>query len=41
METVYQILKMLLIAVFSIEQLFAPRIAGGDFPQSGPAAPGD
>ena len=41
METIYQILKMFFIFVFSLEQLFAPRIAGGDFPPSAPAEPGD
>ena len=41
METLYQILKMTLVLVFSLEQLFAPRIAGGDFPPSGQAIPGD
>ena len=32
---------MLLVFVFSLEQLFAPKIAGGDFSPSGPAVPGD
>ncbi len=41
METLYQILKMVLVPVFSLQQLFAPKIAGGDFPPSGPAEPGD
>ncbi|MBR3553985.1 MAG: hypothetical protein IKN72_11470 [Clostridia bacterium] len=27
--------------MFSLEQLFAPKIAGGDFPPSEPVAPGD
>ncbi len=41
METLYQILKMMLIVVFSLEQFFAPKIAGGDFPPSEPVEPGD
>ncbi len=41
MEKVYQILKMFFILVFSLEQLFAPKIAGGDFPPSDPVEPGD
>lgn len=41
METIYKILKMMLVAVFCTEQLFAPKIAGGDFPPSGAAEPGD
>lgn len=41
METVYQILKTVLVLAFFVEQLFAPKIAGGDFPPSGPAEPGD
>ena len=41
METLYQILKMMFVLWFSLGQLFAPRIAGGDFPPSGPAEPGD
>ena len=41
METLYQILKMMFVVVFSLEQLFAPRIAGGDFPPSAPVEPGD
>ena len=31
METVYQILKTVLVLAFFVEQLFAPKIAGGDF----------
>ena len=41
METFYQLLKTVLVLVFCIEQFFAPRIAGGDFPPSEPVAPGD
>ena len=41
METFYQILKMILVPVFCIGQLFAPKITGGDFPPSGPVEPGD
>ncbi len=41
METMYQVLKMILIAVFCIESLFAPKIAGGDYPPSEPVASGD
>ena len=41
METLYQIMKMMLVVVFSLEQLFAPKIAGGDLPPGGPAWPGD
>lgn len=41
METVYKILKILLIFTFSLGQLFSPKIAGGDFPPSEPVEPGD
>lgn len=34
METVFQILKTVLVLAFFVEQLFAPKIAGGDFPPS-------
>ena len=37
METVYQIVKTILVVVFCIESLFAPKIAGGDFSPSDPA----
>ena len=41
MATFWQIVKMLLVWIFSIQQLFAPSPAGGDFDPSGPAEPGD
>ena len=41
MESFYQLLKTFLVLVFCIEQLFAPRIAGGDFPPSEPVESGD
>ena len=41
METFYQMMKMMLAFVFSLEQLFAPKIAGGDFAPSEPVEPGD
>ncbi len=41
METFYQMMKMMLVFVFSLEQLFAPKIAGGDFAPSEPVKPGD
>ncbi|MBR2732584.1 MAG: hypothetical protein IKD72_11450 [Clostridia bacterium] len=41
METFYQALKMIFVLVFSIGQLFSPKIAGGDFPPSAPVEPGD
>ena len=34
METLYQVLKMMLVLVFSIGQILSPKIAGGDFPLS-------
>ncbi len=41
METLYQILKMIFVPLFLLGQLFAPKITGGDFPESGSAVPGD
>lgn len=41
MTTFWQIVKMLLVWVFSVQQLFSPAPAGGDFEPSGPAEPGD
>lgn len=41
MESFYQLLKTILVLVFCIEQLSAPRIAGGDFPPSEPVESGD
>ncbi|MBQ6020237.1 MAG: hypothetical protein IJL26_08680 [Clostridia bacterium] len=41
METFYQALKMMLVVFFSIGQLFASKIAGGDFPPQAPAERGD
>ena len=41
MEKLFQILKMIFVLWFSLGQLFAPRIAGGDFPPSEPVEPGD
>ena len=41
MEILYQALKMLLVFVFSIGQLFSPKIAGDDFPPGDPVGQGD
>ena len=41
MEKLFQILKMIFVLWFSLGQLFAPRITGGDFPPSEPVEPGD
>ena len=41
MVTFYQIMKMMLVALFCVEQLFAPKIAGGDFPPSEAVESGD
>ena len=41
MKTIYQLLKTVLVFVFCIEQLFAPKIPGDDFPPSAPVEPGD
>lgn len=41
MVKVYQMLKMIFVLVFSLEQLFSPKIAGGDFLPSKPVEPGD
>ncbi|MCR5783571.1 MAG: hypothetical protein K6G90_12660 [Clostridia bacterium] len=41
MEILYQALKMILVLLFSIGQLFSPEIAGGDFPPSEPVERGD
>ena len=41
METFYQALKMMFVLLFSVGQLFSPKIEGDDFPPSDPVEPGD